>query len=269
MVLEWLRQLLNAWFTRTLLFPAPATPSYTSSECQHLSDGTAYFFRDVRRANDNQGIVILYSHGNRCDAGQMTPLLATLAMQFNVSYLSYDYPGYGLSRRQTPSEHECVSSLMSAYDFLIKECFFAPRQVLLFGRSIGCVPTLRVAAHLASVGHRVGGVFLQSPFSSLCALAGGRGVRTWLLKIDDESYNNVAAMHALNDASPALESNAIHVTIVHGRRDTLVPYSHARELADQRTGTRVYLIDLAGHNDLEFYSAWRDCVQEALSSMLH
>lgn len=234
----------RAWFTRHFVFTPPTPPSYTRAQCRVLDDGTAVMFVDARRlaAADTLGaLVVVCSHGNATDAGGGMRILETLRLVApSLSVLSYDYPNYGHARRTadgTTTVRDCDEALRAVYRFLTEQERFDAEQVVLLGVSIGAVPTLRLAAELTRRNVRLGGIVVQSAFTSLRALV--PTLLTWL--VDEHDYDNTLAIARVRDDVPLL--------IVHGTADAVVPVSHAHTLAHVCTTAVLRVLDGVGHND--------------------
>lgn len=85
--------------------------------------------------------VILYSHGNAVDIGQMPPFYTSLAFNLKTDICCYDYSGYGLSTG-SPSEKNIYSDIKTVYNYLINEMKFSPEHVIVYGQSIGTVASI-------------------------------------------------------------------------------------------------------------------------------
>ena len=75
-----------------------------------------------------------------------------------VDVFGYEYFGYSVAPGQ-PSEAGCARCIDAAYAHLVRERRYRPERVVLFGRSIGSVPTVDLAARCDRGG--LGGVVLQ------------------------------------------------------------------------------------------------------------
>jgi Esterase/lipase len=111
-------------------------------------------------------ITLLYSHANAEDLGIMFGWLKCLARRLNVNILAYDYTGYGESSGE-PSEDACYADIEAAYDYLVNDRNLDPRQILLYGRSVGSGPATYLASKLSIEGVPVGGLILECPFKSV------------------------------------------------------------------------------------------------------
>mmetsp|Transcript_60702 Transcript_60702/g.141452 ORF Transcript_60702/g.141452 Transcript_60702/m.141452 type:complete len:458 (+) Transcript_60702:199-1572(+) len=157
---------------------------------------------------------ILYLHGNAEDLGRCHAFCSLIRYQFQVHVLAVEYPGYGVCPGQA-SEESVIDNASVAFDFLRKVLNWPLDGIMIFGRSIGCGPAL----HLA-VQHNVYGVILVCPFLSvreLCREFVGR-----LADLIEERFANKDKIELV--ASPLL--------LVHGKKDSVVPWQHGKALFD-------------------------------------
>ena len=101
---------------------------------------------------------IIYSHMNASDLARNVPYLERLSEATGVDVFGYEYFGYSVAPGQ-PSEAGCARCIDAAYAHLVRERRYRPERVVLFGRSIGSVPTVDLAARCDRGG--LGGVVLQ------------------------------------------------------------------------------------------------------------
>lgn len=145
--------------------PKPATPLHPSYRffiptSKEIKIPACYF----KRAGAQ--ITLLYSHANAEDLGLMFGWLKCLSRKCNVNILAYDYIGYGESEG-IPSEENCYASIEAAYDHLINYRKLDPKQIVIWGRSVGSGPATYLASKLSLAGTQVGGLILESPFKSV------------------------------------------------------------------------------------------------------
>ena len=78
---------------------------------------------------------LLFCHGN---GGNLTWRLDSLEIfhGLGLTVLIFDYQGYGKSAGK-PTEQGTYADAMTAWQHLIEEEGFAPREVVVFGRSLG------------------------------------------------------------------------------------------------------------------------------------
>jgi len=74
--------------------------------------------------------VLLYSHGNATDLGQMRPYLLELAYTLNVHVFAYEYYGYGPTKGNC-NDMEIVYDAIAAYEELTKKMHFRWNQIIL------------------------------------------------------------------------------------------------------------------------------------------
>lgn len=88
---------------------------------------------------------ILFSHGNAVDLGQMTSFFIALGKRINCNIFSYDYSGYGASAGK-PSEKNLYADIDAAWQALRTRYGISPENIILYGQSIGTVPTVDLAS---------------------------------------------------------------------------------------------------------------------------
>ena len=103
---------------------------------------------------------ILYSHGNGEDLGRLLPFMEHVYLEQELNIFAYDYPGYGESWG-TPSERGVYEAIETAYHYLVQKCRIPPGNIVLYGRGLGCGPTIELATKVA-----VNSVILENPFVS-------------------------------------------------------------------------------------------------------
>lgn len=125
------------------------------------------------QASQNPKYTILFSHGNAVDLGQMSSFYLGLGTRINCNIFSYDYSGYGVSTGK-PSEKNLYADITAAWHALRTRYNVTPDKVILYGQSIGTVPTVDLASRF-----EVGAVILHSPLMSGMRLAFPNTKRTW------------------------------------------------------------------------------------------
>ncbi len=61
--------------------------------------------------------------------------------------MGYDYTGYGHADG-VPSEVDCYADIAAVFGWLMQEKNLLPRDVILYGRSLGSGPTLDLASRV-------------------------------------------------------------------------------------------------------------------------
>lgn len=217
------------------MFPRP-TPAYTA---ESFEEGELIWIpRDLGRGSPNamgEGVaaddddddfvpcllleskysrfVCLYFHSNAEDIGNCYHFCRALQLQFEVTVLAVEYPGYGICGGQ-PSEVSVNANARLVMDFARDVLGFASDSILVLGRSIGCGPALAISAHLP-----LGGVILVCPFRSLREIV-RHTAGSIIAELIGERFPNQELIKQV--VAPLL--------IVHGQKDRVVPCSHGQAL---------------------------------------
>ncbi len=172
--------------------------------------------------------LLLYSHGNGEDIGQIYPTLKEFQRR-GLSTLAYDYPGYGRSSG-TATETSVYRSAETAYTYATSELGFDAKNIFLYGRSLGSGPSCWLAEKYV-----IGGLILEGAFSSTFRVK----TRWKLLPFD--KFDNLKRLPQIK--SPLL--------LIHGKLDTTVPFRHALTNHSAATSeVESFWVDQAGHNTL-------------------
>lgn len=105
---------------------------------------------------------LLFSHGNAVDMGQMSSFFIGLGTRLKCNIFSYDYSGYGVSEG-SPTERNLYHDIDAAFLTLRNKYGVSPDNIVLYGQSIGTVPTVDLASRCDMP---VAGVVLHSPLMS-------------------------------------------------------------------------------------------------------
>lgn len=127
--------------------------------------------------------------------------------KLNCNLFAYDYSGYGMSSG-LPSERNLYADVQAAVSFLFMEKNLRPKDIILFGESIGSVPTIYMATKIQPYG-----VILQSAFMS--------AIRIYL------PYKSSTQLY---DPFPNIERVSLiqsKTLVIHGTEDKLVDIDHA------------------------------------------
>lgn len=97
------------------------------------------------RATATPKFTILFSHGNAVDLGQMSSFYLGLGTRIGCNIFSYDYSGYGASGGK-PSEKNLYADINTAWTSMRTKYGISPDKIILYGQSIGTVPTVDLAS---------------------------------------------------------------------------------------------------------------------------
>ncbi|CAH1399521.1 unnamed protein product [Nezara viridula] len=189
---------------------------------------------------------ILFSHGNASDIGLMYPFFLDLCNKVCCNVFGYDYSGYGVSTGR-PSEKNMYADIDCVWRILISRYNIRPENIILYGQSLGSVPTVDLAAR-----RKVGAVVLHSPILSALRVVYPQMKKTWCC----DSFLNIEKVE--NISSPVL--------VIHGNNDETVPFSHGVTLFEKcPCSVNPLWVCGAGHNTVEFH----DVYLERLKNFVH
>ena len=211
------------------LFPVPSA-SYQNLPGQFkIKTHTHHYVSAVfYSAPSSSPYVILYSHGNAEDLGNIQPYLKQWP-EHGFSVLGYDYSGYGTSTGQ-PSEKNTYRDIEAAYHYLVKSCHIPPNRIIAYGRSLGSGPTLKLAQD-----HPLAGVIIEGGFVNPFR------VITYLPIFPNAPYQNLDRIKTLQ----------VPVFIIHAQHDRVVHHWHGRALYLKAPYPKFYFwAPQGGHNDL-------------------
>ncbi len=178
---------------------------------------------------------IIFFHGNTGNIRDVDWVGQRLHERgFNV--LLFDYRGYGASEGDAENETGLYADGDAALDFVIKEKGVTPKNIVLYGQSLGTTVVADVASR-----RDVGAVILESGLSSASSLAGH--ALPWLPQ----------RLHFLGknrfESAQKLAKVKAPVLIAHGDPDPVIPASEARLLfSAANEPKRLLIFPGAGHN---------------------
>ncbi len=157
-------------------------------------------------------MVLLWFHGN---AGNITDrydmIRAVVALPAQVFII--DYRGYGKSEG-TPAEHGLYLDARAAWDYLVNERRVAPDRIVIFGKSLGGVPAIDLASHVAPAG-----LIVQSSFTSAGDMAAT--ILPFLPRV---------FLHTKLDSVNKIARVRCPKLLIHSRADEVVPFELGRRL---------------------------------------
>ena len=201
------------------------------------------------RCSPNARFTILFSHGNAVDLGQMSSFYWGLGNRINCNIFSYDYSGYGVSTGK-PSEKNLYADIDAAWHSLRTRYGISPENIILYGQSIGTVPTVDLAAR-----YEVGAVILHSPLMSGMRVAFPNTKRTWFF----DAFPSI-------DKVPKVTSP---VLVIHGTEDEVIDFSHGYNIYKScPRAVDPLWVEGAGHNDVELFGAYLTRLKQFVSEEL-
>ena len=176
---------------------------------------------------------IVYFHGNGGNLSGWSDVLASL-VHHGFDVIAFDYRGYGVSSG-TPSEAGLYRDVDAVVGFVHERIRQHELPLIYWGRSLGTT-----FAAYASATKRADGVILESGFPSMRSVLGSNPVLwalSWL-----SSYRFPTAQWMAQSQVPVL--------VLHGNRDSVIPYELGRALYDRIGGPKEFVtIEGGDHND--------------------
>jgi alpha-beta hydrolase superfamily lysophospholipase len=182
--------------------------------------------------------IVLYFHGNRENINRYAKYAPMFTKNGYETWM-IDYPGYGKSTGRR-SEQQLYDDALLMYRMAIKAVPL--EQIIIYGKSLGT----GIAAQLASV-RECKRVILETPYYSMAKLASHFfpifPVKPFI-KYELPTYKYLEYIKA-------------PVTIIHGTKDGLIPYKHARWLAEKKAGVELITIPGGKHNNLADFDVFK------------
>ena len=225
----------------TVIFPSPA-PSYTYKDfagklifiprAPIVAGKSQYTAEPHFPAKDPKHIpclyfpnylgsskVLLYFHGNAEDIGHTYDLMELLRDYLGVHVIAVEYPSYGIYAG-SPSSNRIIDDATNVFDYLADICEWGEKNIILAGRSIGSGPSIHLASSKSPAS-----ILLISAYTSIRAAVKNVAGKMFQYFVK-ERFNNKSLMSKIT----------CPVFLLHGIKDTLVPYSHAQELLAECKG---------------------------------
>jgi len=180
----------------------------------------------------NSQYTVLFCHGN---GGNMMHRLDSINIFYNLGLncFIFDYRGYGSSEGK-PGEKGTYLDAMAAYKWLTEEKKVSPKNIIVFGRSLGGSIAAQLAAKV-----EVRALIVESTFTSYVDI--GRKfypympVR-WFARFSYRTIDYVKDVRC-------------PVMIVHSRNDETVPFEFGLELYEAANEPKEFVEIFGSHND--------------------
>lgn len=160
---------------------------------------------------DGSSKIVLYFHGNAEDIGHTYDICNTMKEELGCHVISVEYPSYGIYPG-SPSAHRLIEDAINVFDYVSSK--WDEQNIILVGRSIGSGPVI----HLGSCRNPAS-IVLISPYTSIKSAVKSIAGKMAQLFVK-ERFENKSLISQVN--SP--------VFLLHGQKDTFIPYTHSQEL---------------------------------------
>ena len=205
----------------------------------------AWFVPTGDSSSVKQHPVVIFGHGN----GELIDFWPAELRNFSrlgVNLLLVEYPGYGRSAGN-PTQESVTQTFVAAYDWLTSHPQVDSARIVLFGRSLGGGAVCALARHKPSAA-----LILMSTFTSAKSFAKNFLVPPFIVR---DPFDNLTVVQRYSKP----------VLIIHGKHDTIIPFSHGKALHEASKQGELITYD-AGHNDCppDWNVFWND-VEEFLT----
>ncbi len=180
---------------------------------------------------------LLFFHGN---AGNISHRGDTIEIfhRLGLNVFIFDYRGYGKSHGK-PDEKGVYKDARAAWHYLVNEREGRPKDIILFGRSLGGAVATELAADV-----QPGGLILESTFSSARDVA--NAVFPVLSRLIFLRYDFDAAKHIKRVRSPVL--------VLHSPDDEVIPFHLGEKVFQGANEPKSFVKMRGGHNSGVFMS---------------
>lgn len=223
----------------TFDFPGNFTEFFLKTEEQTEINGL--WFRE-----ENSRGLILYFHGNADNLIRWGKHAGDFRA-CGYDTMMIDYRGFGKSTGE-PSEAAFHHDAERFYEYAIQH--YSPENITIYGRSLGSAIATRLAAHVPSER-----LILETPFYNLPELL--LHYLPWFGDKIPREYDFRSDIFIQQVTCP--------ITIFHGTRDLVVPYSEGRKFVGL-LGEKVkfHTIEGGGHKNLSDFPEYHQALGEAL-----
>jgi len=183
---------------------------------------------------------VIFWHGNGGNLSLWLDVIAGLRSR-GFSVLAVDYRGYGGSTGR-PSERGVYLDAQASVRYFNEKLRKPEVPVVFWGRSLGVI-----AAARATQETRPDALLLESPFPDLASVLQGNPVMQFFSLFSSYTFATSRLMERYD--GPLL--------VIHGDRDTLIPFRAGRELFERARSPRKEFVAIRGaeHNDLHIADA--------------
>lgn len=211
-----------------------------------LTDGDGVRINAWFLADSASPKALLWFHGNAENIGMGLEQMKALS-RLGINVLAIDFRGYGKSEG-SPSEAGVYLDGEAGYQYLVESRHFEPRNIFIYGHSLGGAVATEVAFR-----HQCGGLIVESSFTSM------RDMARHVMKIPFMEYVTKSRF----DSIAKIAQVRAPVMIIHGREDKLIPFSMGQRLYAAAHEPKTFLATQSGHDDpyimggKEYWDRWR------------
>ena len=176
----------------------------------------------------NPDILSIICHGNKSNISMLAPLYE-IYDELGISYLAFDYPGYGKSTGK-PCEKSMYASLDAVVDFAIKKLGFDFNKIMLHGISLGgavAIEGLRKYKVMAGV--------VDCTFTNNIDVP-----KIPVYKLLKPKFNSIEKIKSINQ----------EMLFYHSELDNVIPVDLGKKLFEAKQGNKeFFILKNANHRD--------------------
>ena len=222
------------------IFHPSATIEHTPRQVGLEFEDVSFSTRDGVRLNGwfiphrSAQSTLIWFHGNAGNISHRVENIKLLHDKVKVNIFIFDYRGYGRSEGRTSEEGTYLDG-EAAIDFVQKQFGTEPKNIILFGRSLGAAVAAEMANRSASQG-----LILESPFVSVREMA----------RIVFPFLPIGPLLQTRYDVREKIQKIKTPLLVLHGDRDEVVPFTQGKMVFDAAPEPkRFFTIAGARHND--------------------
>ena len=183
---------------------------------------------------DGSRYTVLVCHGNAGNISHRLDRAILMQARLKTDVFLFDYRGYGLSQG-SPDEPGTYRDARAAHTYLSTARGVTPGNLIIFGESLGAAVALQLALEVPARA-----LVLEAPFTSIGDMARGMLPIPFPGLLLRTKYDNLAKIGGLH----------MPLLVLHGDRDTTVPFAQGRRLFDAAPSPKTFFaIPGADHND--------------------
>jgi fermentation-respiration switch protein FrsA (DUF1100 family) len=219
--------------------PQVAAKRHDVREVSFTTDDEVELYGWVQGADTAPRKIIQFM-GNGEFVGPSAGMYEKTGEALGAQFLLFDYRGFGNSEGR-PSEEGLYSDARAAWRFATTDLGWRPVQTILWGRSMGGAPAVKLTSELIESATPPAALILESPFSSIRDMA--RATLPYLIRPEwlvCDDYDNVAL-------APLLTLPVFHF---HSTTDEVIPFEQALALHEALPEPKDFLrLEGVGHNE--------------------
>lgn len=237
---------------KMIFFPEPLPQDFKFKIKGHfvekfVSSGKDQIHSLIFKVPQSKGLII-YFHGNGGAMDTWGETASELSAEFGWDVWMVDYPGYGKSTGRVQSQEQLLKMADDIFAQAQKE--YPNAKIILYGRSLGTGVAVYVASH-----HKVAGLILETPYTSLSDIAKGRFPFLPLFFFRYPMLSN-----------QWIKEVDIPILILHGTEDATVPFKLGQALSELAPNATFVAVPGGRHNDLSMFPEFNQAIRKYLSN---